>query len=398
MTLAILGGTPAFAEPVHVGRPNIGDRAAFMQRVEATLDRQWLTNDGPNVRELETRLAALLNVEHCIAMSNATAALEALARALALTGEVVVPAFTFIATAHAFSWLGLTPVFADVDADTHMLDPRALDDVINARTSALAPVHLWGGGCDVDGLTHVANARGIPIIFDAAHALASTIGGRAIGGFGNAEVFSFHATKFFNTFEGGAVTTNDDALARELRLMRNFGFRGYDDVASIGTNAKMNEISAAMGLTSLDGIEALMELNRKRFEQHAAALSDLPGIRVVRPARAERSNYQYFVIEVSERAGLTRDQLLATLWSENVRARRYFYPGCHRAAPYAALPTKPLPVTERLAREVLILPTGGSVSEADVDKIAVLVRTALQTADELTARVPREIPPGGLRA
>lgn len=396
--LAILGGTPAFAEPMHVGRPNIGDRDAFMRRVEAALDRRWLTNDGPNVRELEAKLALFLGVEHCITMANATVALEVLARALALTGEVVVPSFTFIATAHAFAWLGLTPVFVDVEPETHMMAAAGLSAAITPRTSAIAPVHLWGGGCDVDGLGAVARQRNLPIVFDAAHALASTIGGRAIGGFGNAEVFSFHATKFFNTFEGGAVTTNDAALARELRLMRNFGFRGYDDVAVIGTNAKMNEISAAMGLTSLEGIDALIELNRARFERHAAALDGLAGIRVVRPARTERSNFQYFVLEIGEQTGLTRDQLLATLWSENVRARRYFYPGCHRSAPYAELATRALPVTERLAREVLILPTGGSVSEADVDRIAEIIRTALAHADELAARVPRDIPPGGLHA
>lgn len=396
--LALLGGTPAFAEPIHVGRPNIGNRADLMRRISDALDRRWLTNDGPFVRELEASLAKFLEVEHCIAMCNATVAMEVLARSLALSGQIVVPSFTFIATAHAFSWLGLDPVFCDVDPATHTLDPADVARALTPTTTAIMGVHLWGTACDVAGLGEVAAGANAHLLFDAAHAFACSARGAMVGSFGAAEVFSFHATKFFNTLEGGAVTTNDAALAKELRLMRNFGFSGYDSVVAEGTNAKMNELSAAMGLTSFDALPALLELNAARSAQYQDALAGIPGVRLVTPPAADRSNHQYFVLEVARDSGLTRDQLLALLWAENVRARRYFYPGCHNTTPYADIPRRPLPVTDRLIEEVLVLPTGGSVSEADAGVIAGLVRFALENADQLRDRIHARIPAGGLPA
>lgn len=395
--LAALGGMPAFSAPVHVGRPNIGDRAQLLKRIDEALDRRWLTNDGPFVRELEHRLADYLHVEHCVAVCNATVGLEVLARALGLKGEVIVPAFTFVATAHAFAWLGLQPVFCDVEPNTHTLDPDDVAKLLTPATAAVVGVHLWGNTCDVDALQKQTAQHRTPLLFDAAHAFASACRGRRVGGFGNGEVFSFHATKFFNTFEGGAITTNDASLARELKLLRNFGFAGYDAVASLGTNAKLNEISAAMGLTSLDNLDAVLELNRKRFRQYERIIKALPSCRFV-PA-ADESNYQYVVIEVdSDRAGLTRDQLLTILWAENVRARRYFYPGCHRVPPYERPETRSLPVTERLADQVIVLPAGGSVDENNVDEIGELFAFALDHADELRDRIPPVVPPGGFRA
>lgn len=398
--LAALGGAPLFSEPLHVGRPNLGDRDALMRRINSVLDRRWFTNDGPLLRELEHRLAQYLEVEHCVAMCNATVALEVLARGLDLSGEVIVPGFTFIATAHAFAWLGLQPVFCDVDPATHTLDAADVAPQVKASTSAIVGVHLWGNGCDVSAL-QVA-AKGKPLLFDAAHALGSSHKGQSIGGFGNAEVFSFHATKFFSTFEGGAITTNDDALASELRLLRNFGFAGYDAVMTLGTNAKLNEISAAMGLSSLDNIAQTIELNRQTFTHYARVLETLEGVRFLRSAgnatSNERSNYQYVVCEVGAAAPLNRDQLLTVLWAENVRARRYFFPGCHRVPPYENAGTRALPVTERLAAEVIVLPAGGAVTEEDVERIGDLIGFALQHADELHAQLPAYVPPGGFKA
>lgn len=397
-TLALFGGTPAFTEPIHVGRPNIGNRADLIHRINGALDRRWLTNDGPLVRELEARIGGLLEVDHCVLMCNATVAMEVLARALGLTGQVVVPAFTFIATPHAFSWLGLEPVFCDVDAATHTLDPADVARAVNSSTSAIMGVHLWGTACQVDELDRIAAKIKAHLLFDAAHAFACASGGKMIGSFGAAEVFSFHATKFCNTLEGGAVTTTNAALADELRLMRNFGFSGYDSVIAAGTNAKMNELCAAMGLTSLDALPDLLKLNATRFAQYEQALAGISGLRVVKPPTTDRTNHQYFVLEIGSDTGLARDQLLALLWAENVRARRYFYPGCHNSAPYAALAKRPLPVTNRLVEEVMVLPTGGSVSEAEVAGIAGLIRFAIQHAEELRERVPLRIPPGGISA
>jgi dTDP-4-amino-4,6-dideoxygalactose transaminase len=266
--LALLGGPAAFAETLHVGRPNIGNRQRLLTRINDMLDRRWLTNHGVYVAELEQRLAEYLAVKHCIAMCNGTVALEIAARALGLSGEVIVPAFTFVATAHALQWQEITPVFCDVDPQTHNLDPHRIEALITPRTTGIVGVHVWGQACDVDALTAIARRHDLRLMFDAAHAFGCSYGGRMIGNFGDAEVFSFHATKFFNTFEGGAVTTNDDALAAKIRLMHNFGFAGLDNVIYIGTNGKMSEVSAAMGLTGLESLEEFIAVNRRNYQHY----------------------------------------------------------------------------------------------------------------------------------
>src|SRR5438128_1354253 len=220
--LAIFGDLPAFAEKLHVGRPNIGNRERLLARINDLLDRRWLTNDGPYVQQLERNLADFLGVKHCIAMCNGTVALEIAIRALGLSGEVIVPSFTFIATAHALQWQEITPVFCDIDPSIHNIDPHSVEQMITPRTSGISGVHLWGRACDVLALTEIARRRNLKLLFDASHGLGCSHHGRMVGSFGNAEVFSFHATKFVNTLEGGAVVTNDDDLATKIRLMKNF--------------------------------------------------------------------------------------------------------------------------------------------------------------------------------
>lgn len=361
---------------LHVGRPNIGNRQRFLERVEQMLDRRWLTNDGPLVQELEQRLAAFLGVRHVVAMCNATAGMEVALRALGATGEVIVPSFTFVATAHVPHWLGLTPVFAEVGADTHTLDPASVERAITPRTTAIVGVHLWGRACDVGALADIARRHDLRLMFDAAHAFACTHNGVKIGGFGDVEVFSFHATKFFNTFEGGAATTNDDALAKKMRLMRNFGFAGYDTVVSEGTNAKMTEVSAAMGLTNLESVDRFIDTNRRHWQQYNARLGGMKDLRVLQYDEREESNYQYVVVEVG--AGVSRDRLVETLWSEGVLARRYFTPGAHRAEPYRSQHSVSLPVTEALCERVLILPNGTDLSEDDVERVCALIEAELR--------------------
>ncbi len=394
--LAALGGEPLFAQPLHVGRPNIPDRAAVLTRIAASLDRAWLTNDGPLVRELEAKLAGYIGVRHCVAMANATVAMEVLARALELKGEVIVPAFTFIATPHAFAWLGLKPVFCDVDRATHMIDVHSAARMISERTSAIAAVHLWGGAADVEALEALASRHNLALVYDSAHALGASARGRRIGGFGDAEVVSFHATKFFNTFEGGAVTTNNDALAERLRLLRNFGFAGYDNVIALGTNAKLSEAHAAMGLTMIEHVDGLSERNGITWRRYSEALRH-PGVKLIRPDDPGSSNYQYVVCEVTDDAPLTRDQLLNALWQENVRARRYFFPGCHRTDPYAAA-NQSLPVSEEIAARVLVLPAGALITADEIAKVAGLIESAFESADRLRGRLPEYMPPGAFKA
>ena len=389
--LAVFGGAPAFEDALHVGRPNMGDRDAFLSRVNDILDRRWFTNNGKYVQEFEQRLAELTGTRHCIAVCNATIALELAIRGLGMSGEVIVPSFTFVATPHSLQWQGITPVFCDVDPRTHNLDPDRVEELITPRTSGIIGVHVWGRPCSVERLTGIARARGLKLAFDAAHAFACSHQGVMIGSFGDAEVFSFHATKFINCFEGGAITTNDDLLAARIRLMKNFGFSGYDNVIYVGTNGKMTEVCAAMGLSSLESLEDLIAVNRQHYLAYSSGLRDVPGLTVLEYDQTEKSNYQYVVVEVDqERATMDRDQLVRVLHAENVLARRYFYPGCHAMEPYRSyFPNARLllPQTERLCTRVLTLPNGTSVSSKDIDAICSIVRYCGANAGAIRAKL-----------
>jgi dTDP-4-amino-4,6-dideoxygalactose transaminase len=383
---AILGGAPAFAEPMHVGRPNIGDRDRLMERIAGVIDGRWLTNDGPLVHELEEAVAAALGVPHCIAMCNGTVALEIAIRAAGLTGEVIVSPFTFVATAHALQWQEITPVFCDVDPRTHNIDPARIEELITPRTTGILAVHLWGRPAPVEELTEIADRHGLRLLFDAAHAFGCSHRGRMIGGFGTAEVLSFHATKVVNSFEGGAILTADDEFAEVVRLMRNHGFADYDEVSHVGTNGKMSEVAAAMGITSLESRDEFVEANRRNHEAYRAGLGGVDGVELIAYDESELCNWQYAVIEVDESAALSRDELQRVLWTENVLARRYFYPGCHRMEPYRTLfpdTGERLPQTERLAERVLALPTGTAMDPTSVAIVADLIRRAMHAAPQL---------------
>jgi dTDP-4-amino-4,6-dideoxygalactose transaminase len=387
---ALLGGRPTFVEPLHVGRPNVGDGRRLHQRIQGMLDRRWFTNDGPLVREFEARVAETLGVRHCVAVSSGTRALEILVRAAALEGEIIVPSFTFIGTAHAMTWCGLTPRFCDVDPATHTLDPVRVRELIGPRTAAILGVHLWGRPCHMEALATLAAENDIRLFYDAAHAFACSHGGLMLGNFGDAEVLSFHATKVVHSFEGGAITTHDGELAERARLMRNFGFRDYDDVGALGTNGKLNEAAAAMGLTSLDDLEDILACNRRNHDQYRDELSGLPGVSLV-DSDEEHWNRQYVVLEIDgAETGLARDELRDLLWAEGVLARRYFYPGCHAMEPYRTLDPearRTLPATEELARRVLCLPTGNAVGPVEIGKVCAIVRAALAHGPELQRRL-----------
>jgi len=378
--LAIHGAAPAFDEALHVGRPNMGDRDAFMRHVEDIFERRWLSNDGPLVQEFEQKVAEHIGAKHCVAMCNGTIALEIAIRALGLEGEVIVPAYTFVATAHALQWQGITPVFADIDPATHTLDPAAVRRMITPRTSGIIGVHLWGRACAVEELQALADERGLKLMFDAAHAFTNTHGGRKIGNFGACEVLSFHATKFFNSFEGGAVVTNDDELARTMRLMRNFGFSGLDQVSYPGTNGKMIEIAAAMGLVNLDALDDVIASNRANYRAYREVLAGIPGVRLVEYDERERNNYQYVIMEVGPECPASRDFLVDALRAENILARRYFWPGCHKMEPYRSLFPHAgllLPHTEAVADRVIVLPTGQTMDAASIEVVGQVVRAAM---------------------
>lgn len=379
--LAINGAAPAFEQPLHVGSPNTGNRDAFLKLVEQIFDRNWLSNNGPVVQEFEQRVADHHDVRHCVAMCNGTVALEIAIRALGLGGEVIIPSYTFIATAHALHWQAITPVFADIDPATHTLDPEAVRRMITPCTTGIIGVHLWGRVAHAEALQAVAVEHDLKLMFDAAHAFGCSYKGTMVGHFGACEVLSFHATKFFNTFEGGAVLTNDDELAETMRLMRNFGFSGMDNVIHPGTNGKMIEIAAAMGIVNLDAIDSMVETNRRNYHVYRQQLSDLPGISLLSYDDSEHINYQYIVIEVGEECPSTRDQLIQALHAENILARRYFWPGCHKMKPYSELYPHAglmLPNTQRVAEKVMLLPTGTTIDADMIRTVASVIRMSME--------------------
>jgi dTDP-4-amino-4,6-dideoxygalactose transaminase len=346
--------------------------------MQGMFDRGWLTNNGPLVIELERRLAEYLKVRHCILTCNGTVALELAIRGVGMEGEVIVPSMTFVASAHSLQWQGIRPVFCDIDRRTYCIDPEQIERHISEKTTGIMGVHLYGRPCDVTAIRRIADRQGLRVIYDACHALGVSEGGTMIGNFGDCEVFSFHATKLFNTFEGGAVTTNDDELAERLKFMRNFGFAGEDSVVYIGVNGKMPEICAAMGLTNLDSLGAFIEVNKRNVDAYARCLDGIAGIELMPFDTREANNFQYVIIEVDEAAfGTTRDALYKALRVENILARRYFYPGCHQMEPYRTIypdASAALRNTEEFSSRVLALPTGTQVSVALIETVCDVIR------------------------
>lgn len=363
---------------VYVGRPNIGNRERFLERVNGILDRRWLSNDGPLLKEFEEKVAAFLGVKNVVAMCNATAAIEIACRALDLKGEVIVPSYTFVATAHALQWQEITPVFCDMDPATHNIDPAKIERLITPRTTGIIGVHVWGRGCETGAIEEVAARKNLKVMYDASHGFGCTKGGRTLGTFGECEVFSFHATKFLNCFEGGAVVTNNDELAEKMRLMRNFGFVDFDKVVYLGVNGKMSEVHAAMGLTNLEAIEEIIAVNRQNYEAYCASLADVKGIKLIDFEVTERNNFQYIVIEVEpDIFPKTRDEIIKSLHDEKIIARKYFWPGCHRMEPYKSLQPNAgilLAETERVSENVIVLPTGQSVNENIIKRICSIIK------------------------
>ena len=296
-------------------------------------------------------------------------------------------------------WQQITPVFCDIDPRTHNIDPARIEELITGQTTGIIGVHVWGRPCAIDALSELALRRKLKLVFDSAHAFGCSYQGRMIGNFGDVEVFSFHATKFFNTFEGGAIATNNDELATKVRLMRNFGFAGYDKVIHLGTNGKMSEVSAAMGLTGLEDLEKFTTINYENYKRYKTHLEKLPGVGFVSYDETEKCNYQYIILEIDEEtAGLGRDDLIKILHKENVLARRYFHPGCHQMEPYRSyFPDAgiSLKATERLTQRTLSLPTGTGVTIEDIDRICEIVRFTLGNASNIRKRL---VEPQGIGA
>ena len=362
----------------YVGRPNLGKRKDFLKRVNEILNRRWLSNYGPVVQEFEKRVAEILGVRHAVAICNATAAIEIACRALGLKGEVILPSYTFIATAHALHWQGIKPVFCDLDPATHNINPAKIERLISPKTTGIVGVHIWGRACDTDAIEKIAVKHKLKVMYDASHAFGCSHRGQMIGSFGECEVFSFHATKFINCLEGGVVATNNGKLAYQMRMMSNFGFTGYDQVKCLGINGKMNEISAAMGLTNLEAIKEILEVNRRNYKAYEQNLVGIPGISLLAYDPNEKNNFQYVVVQVDPRhCQKSRDEIIDALHAENVIARKYFWPGCHKMEPYRTLyphAGQKVPETERVAKNVIVLPTGQSITPSLIKRICKIIK------------------------
>jgi dTDP-4-amino-4,6-dideoxygalactose transaminase len=360
--------------PVPLARPSTPDPAAIADRVEAILRSGVLTN-GPTVRELEERVAGRLGVRHCLAVSSCTTGLMLVLRSADLRGEVIVPSFTFSATAHAVAWNGLRPVFADCDPETLTLSPAGVDRVAGPRAAAILATHVFGTPCDVDGLQELASRLGLRLFFDAAHAFGSLSGGRPVGGFGDAEVFSLTPTKPLVAGEGGLITTNDDELAERCRMGRDYGNPGDYDCRFVGLNARMSELHAAVALASLESIDERLERRNALQTRYAERLEPVDGISfpVVRPG--DRSTFKDLTVLLP--ASADRARLIEELDAAGIETRTYYHPPVHRQQAYTGNgwgSPPPLPVTEEVCRRVLTLPLWEEMTEAQVDGVCGRIR------------------------
>lgn len=373
----ILGGNSIVREPLPIVRPSLPPLAAIQDRLSAAMQTGQLTNDGRHVRALEAELATYFDVTHVVAVNNATTGLLLLLRALASAGEVILPSFTYSASAHAVVWAGLRPVFADILPDTYTLAAAAVEQAITTQTAAIMGVHIYGHPCEIDALQEVADRRRIPLIFDAAHAMGSRYRGARIGRFGLAEVFSFHATKIFPVGEGGVIATNDADLAKKLRLLRVFGsLPGEENSLLPGINGKMQEFNALIGLEQLKQIDRHVAQRRALAGLMQTELADLPGLRFQMQQPYADSNYQNLSLLVDPEAfGLSRDDLFLALKAEDIHTRRYFHPPVHRHDAYAGNGGQmELPVTERIADTVLCLPIYSQMQEQEARALCLALR------------------------
>ena len=368
---AIVGGKPLFAERLPIVSPEGLPGESFLEAVRQVLSSRMLTN-GARVRDFEEAASAYLGAPHCVAVSSCTSGLLLALRALELSGEVILPSFTFYATAHSVLWNGLKPVFADCEPDTFCISPADVSNKLTSRTAAILAVHMYGHPADVEALQKIAAERGIPLIFDAAHAFGSKFNGQRVGGLGTSEVFSFSPTKLLVAAEGGLVTTRDAALARKLRAGRNYGDAGNYDPEMAGLNARMSEIHAALARLGLDGIDDRIARRNEIRLRYESRLGDLPGIKFQQIRPGYSTTCKDFSVLVDEAEfGAPRDWLYDALTLENIQVRRYFWPPVHRQKLYRILwDGSPLPVTDRVSGRILSLPIYSSLSDATVDKVS----------------------------
>jgi dTDP-4-amino-4,6-dideoxygalactose transaminase len=364
--------------PIYVTQPSLPPLTEFIPYLEQIWANRVLTNDGPFHKQLEQALVEHLGVPQISLFNNGTVALNVALQALCLTGEVITTPFTFVATTHSIAWSGLTPVFVDVDPATLNIDPAKIEAAITARTTAILAVHCYGTPCDIDAIADIARRHGLRVIYDAAHAFGVTYRGESILRAGDLSVLSFHATKVFNTIEGGAVVSRDAEAKMHVDRMKNFGIVDQTTVAAIGTNGKMNEVQAAFGLLQLRHLPSALERRLSIDAAYRDALADVQGICCLEPRLGQVSNGSYFPVLIDERHPYTRDEVFTRLAAAGINGRRYFYPLISTFPMYAKLqsanPAR-LPVATRAAERVLCLPIYADLPQGTVERVAAVLRS-----------------------
>ena len=364
---------------VYVAQPSLPPLEDFIPYLREIWSTKILTNGGPFHQQLEAALCEYLGVEHISLFTNGTLALVTALQALRITGEVITTPYSFVATAHSLLWNGIKPVFVDVHPDTLNLDPARIEAAITPQTTAILPVHCYGHPCDVEAIGRIADTYGLRLIYDAAHAFDVEKDGASVLRFGDLSVLSFHATKVFNTFEGGAIVCPDLKTKLRIDQLKNFGFVDEVTVVAPGINGKMNELSAAFGMLQLKGISAAIEMRQAVDARYRAGLLRVRGIQCLGDAGESRQNHSYFPIRVKPEYPLSRDALYKKLQSHGIHGRRYFYPLISDFPMYRGLPSAArsnLPVSALAAAEVICLPMYQALSPQTQDTVISLIADA----------------------
>lgn len=365
------------AKPIYVTQPFLPPLAEFVPYLEQIWENRQLTNCGPFHDRLESELASYLGVPHISLFANGTLALVTALQSLEISGEVITTPYSFVATSHALKWNGIEPVFVDIDPRTLNLDPDGIEAAITSRTTAILPVHCYGHHCEIERIEDIARRHGLKVIYDAAHAFGVIRNGKSLGDAGDISMLSFHATKVFNTFEGGALVCHDPALKARIDYLKNFGIRDEVTVLEAGINGKMNEVQAAFGLLQLGYVKQNIHQRSIIARRYCEALEGVRGIRHVSHPAGSEANHAYFPILVGPDYPLHRDALHELLKTHGIVARRYFYPLISNLPMYAKLPSADparLPVANEVASQVLCLPIYPALDLATVEKIISIIQ------------------------
>ena len=364
--------------PIYVTQPFLPPLEEFIESLEDIWESKWITNAGKFHKEFENALCEYLGVEYISLFTNGTLALMIALQALRITGEVITTPYSFVATTHALHWNGIQPVFCDIDSETMNLDPEKIEAAITPSTTAILPVHIYGNPCKVDEIQNIADIYGIKVIYDSAHAFGVKLNGDSILNFGDLSVLSFHATKVFTTFEGGAIVCNDEAMKKRIDFLKNFGFADEITVVGEGINGKMNEVQAAMGLLQLKYIDSVIEKRKIIAQIFREELKGMNGINFLDDMEVVKHNYAYFPVFINEREyGKSRDEVYEEFKNNNIYTRRYFYPLISHFSAYKGLPSatvKNLSVAEQISKEVICLPIYPDLRHGDVESIVEILK------------------------